>query len=221
MWKSTCGAGCAGNHRRPMRVLLPPRMISSRRNWMSPPKVANDYFELRTLDADYNLITNTIEADRRSFALTQKPPPRRDRLRPGCLAGFPRRNCAHCRGAKAGYPIAPRRDAPCARHHLRAINRLIFLSPRMFQGILPSLMFRRNCPANCWSIVLTLLPLNVAWRRPMQISGLPTPRFFRPVRINGLAGFQSVDASFVVRLVEPPLVGRSHPSSCRSLPAAV
>ncbi|HEY1662661.1 MAG TPA: efflux transporter outer membrane subunit [Verrucomicrobiae bacterium] len=155
-------------------------------------EVANDYFELRTLDADYNLITNTIEADRRSFELTQ------NRRRGGIASDLDVSQAeTQLRTAEAQKPDIQLRRAET----LHALAIICGQSPVDFfiAADVSGKTAVPDVPAELPSELLEHRPDIAAAERRMAAAnaniGVADAAFFPTVRINGLAGFQSVDAS--------------------------
>jgi len=154
-------------------------------------EVANDYFELRTLDNEYTLVTNTIEAYRRSLELTQ------NRRRGGVASDLDVAQAAtQLHSAESQLP-----DIKLSRAQmLHALAVLCGVSPSSFaiapgqsgSGMIPEV------PPSLPSELLEHRPDIAAAERQMAAAnadiGVAKAAFFPTVRINGLAGFQSVDS---------------------------
>lgn len=153
--------------------------------------VANDYFQLKTFDADYDLITNTIDADRRSLQLTQN-------RRLGGIASDLDVSQAETQlhTAEAEMPDIQLRRAEA----LHALAIICGQSPVDFfiTAEVPGTNAVPDVPADLPSELLEHRPDIAAAERRMAAAnadiGVADAAFFPTVRINGLAGFQSVDA---------------------------
>jgi outer membrane protein, multidrug efflux system len=155
-------------------------------------EVANDYFAVRTLDNEYTLVTNTIEAYRRSLELTQ------NRRRGGVASDLDVSQAAtQLHSAESQLPDIKLNDAQT----LHALAVLCGESPVGFAiatdpsnaEIIP------DVPPSLPSELLEHRPDIAAAERQMAAAnadiGVAKAAFFPTVRINGLAGFQSVDSS--------------------------
>lgn len=154
-------------------------------------EVAADYFAVQTLDEEYALVTNTIEAYRRSLILTQ------NRRRGGVVSDLDVAQAAtQLHSAEAQLPdIKLRREQ--TRH---ALAILCGQSPVDFwvaSGRSPAMTVPR-IPPSLPSQLLEHRPDIAAAERRMAAAnadiGVAKAAFFPAIRINGLAGFQSVDA---------------------------
>jgi NodT family efflux transporter outer membrane factor (OMF) lipoprotein len=155
-------------------------------------EVAADYFALRTLDDEYTLVVNTIEADRRSLELTQ------NRRRGGIVSDLDVAQAAtQLHTAETGLP-----DIELSRDKMRhALAVICGRSPVDFSiatnsstaAVVPDI------PPGLPSRLLEHRPDIAAAERRMAaanaVVGVAKAAFFPAVRINGMAGFQSVDAS--------------------------
>ena len=155
-------------------------------------EAANDYFALRTLANEYNLVTNTIEAYRRSLELTQ------NRRRGGVASDLDVAQAAtQLHSAESQLP-----DIKLSRAQLlHALAVLCGESPSGFvlatgpetAALVPEV------PPSLPSELLEHRPDIAAAERQMAAAnadiGVAKAAFFPTVRINGLAGFQSVDSS--------------------------
>ncbi len=155
-------------------------------------EVANDYFELRTLDDEYNLVTNTIEAYRRSLELTQ------NRRRGGVASDLDVSQAAtQLHSAESQLPDIKLNRAQL----LHALGVLCGESPGSFTVSTggSNLEIVPEIPASLPSELLEHRPDIAASERHMAAAnadiGVAKAAFFPTVRINGLAGFQSVDSS--------------------------
>lgn len=154
-------------------------------------EVADDYFTLRTLDNQYNLIADTIEDYRRSLDLTQN-------LRQGGAASDldVAQAATQLHSVEAQLPDIELRRAET----LHALAILCGKSPVDFfvaTNFYPATVPRP--PSSLPSDLLEHRPDIAAAERRMAAAnadiGVAKAAFFPTVRINGLAGFQSVDAS--------------------------
>jgi outer membrane protein, multidrug efflux system len=155
-------------------------------------EVANDYFALRTLENEYILVTNTIEAYRRSLELTE------NRRRGGVASDLDVSQAAtQLHSAESQLP-----DIKLSRAQtLHALAMLCGESPTSFivatdrsdAELVPEV------PPSLPSELLEHRPDIAAAERHMAAAnadiGVAKAAFFPTVRINGLAGFQSVDSS--------------------------
>ncbi|HVU07522.1 MAG TPA: efflux transporter outer membrane subunit [Verrucomicrobiae bacterium] len=154
-------------------------------------EVAVDYFLLRSLDNEYTLIANTIEDYRRSLELTQ------NRRRGGIVSDLDVSQAAtQLHTAEVQLP-----DIELQRTQLRhALAVICGQSPVDFSistnaqaAVVPGI------PPNLPSELLEHRPDIAAAERRMAAAnadvGVAKAAFFPTVRINGLAGFQSVDTS--------------------------
>ena len=155
-------------------------------------EVANDYFTVRTLDDEYNLVTNTIEAYRRSLELTQ------NRRRGGVASDLDVSQAAtQLHSAESQLPDIKLRRAQT----LHALAVLCGESPTSFIVATGMTGCRRSsrCSAEFAKRILEHRPDIAAAERNMAAAnadiGVAKAAFFPTVRINGLAGFQSVDSS--------------------------
>ena len=155
-------------------------------------EVANDYFLFRAFEAERELVTNTIVAYQRSLELTQ------NRRRGGVASDLDVAQAeTQLRTAEAQLPDIKLSTAQTL-HALAVlcgqspINFTVAAetSPTMFVPALPSVM-----PA----ALLEHRPDIAAAERNMAAAnadiGVAKAAFFPALKINGLAGFQSVDAS--------------------------
>jgi multidrug efflux system outer membrane protein len=155
-------------------------------------EVANDYFALCTLDNEYTLVTNTIEAYRRSLELTQ------NRRRGGVASDLDVSQAAtQLHSAESQLP-------DIILDHAQTLHALAVLcgeSPVDFtvgnDESNPELV--PDVPPSLPSELLEHRPDIAAAERQMAAAnadiGVAKAAFFPTVRINGLAGFQSVDSS--------------------------
>ena len=154
-------------------------------------EVADDYFTLRTLDNEYGLITNTIDAYTRSLELTQ------NRRQGGIVSDLDVSQAAtQLHTAEAQLPDVELQRAQV----LHALAIVCGRSPVDFP-------ISTNPPDFTVPIIPPSLPSELLERRPdiaaaerrMSAAnadiGAATAAFFPTVRINGLAGFQSIDAA--------------------------
>jgi len=155
-------------------------------------EVADDYFNLRTLDDEFNVITNTIEAYRRSLELTQ------NRRRGGVASDLDVAQAAtQLHSAEAQLPDIKLRRAQT----LHALAVLCGQSPVDFfvsTGV-SRIANIPDVPPSLPSELLEHRPDIAAAERRMAAAnadiGVAQAAFFPTIRINGLAGFQSVDSS--------------------------
>ncbi len=155
-------------------------------------EVANDYFTVRTLDNEYDLVTNTIEAYRRSLELTQ------NRRRGGVASDLDVSQAAtQLHSAESQLP-----DIQLSRAQtLHALAVLCGESPTSFFVATDrsDAQMVPDVPPSLPSELLEHRPDIAAAERQMAAAnadiGVAKAAFFPTVRINGLAGFQSVDSS--------------------------
>jgi multidrug efflux system outer membrane protein len=155
-------------------------------------EVASDYFQLRTLENEYALVTNTIAAYQRSLELTQ------NRRRGGVASDLDVSQAAtQLHSAESQLPDIKLSRAQM-QHALAVLcgespgNFLLSTSDTDF-GSVPEI------PASVPSELLEHRPDIAAAERKMAGAnadiGVAKAAFFPTVRINGLAGFQSIDAA--------------------------
>jgi multidrug efflux system outer membrane protein len=155
-------------------------------------EVADDYFSLRTLDDEYTLIARTIEDYRRSLELTQ------NRRRGGIVSDLDVAQAAtQLHTAEAELPDIQLRRAQT----LHALAVICGQSPVDFfiatnssaAAVIPGI------PASLPADLLEHRPDVAAAERRMAAAnadiGVARAAFFPAIRINGLAGFQSIDSS--------------------------
>jgi len=155
-------------------------------------EVANDYFALHTLDNQYMLVTNTIEAYRRSLELTQ------NRRHGGVASDLDVAQAAtQLHSAESQLPDIQLNRAQM----LHALAVLCGESPVTF-SVATGPADPETVPAIPPSLPSELLehrPDIAAAERQMAAAnadiGVAKAAFFPTVRINGLAGYQSVDSS--------------------------
>jgi multidrug efflux system outer membrane protein len=154
-------------------------------------EVADDYFALRSLDAEYVLVANTIEDYRRSLELTQN-------RRRGGIASDLDVSQAATQLHNAGAQLPAIKLERIRLLHVLAV--LCGRSPVDFAVAAnagPSATVP-NAPASVPSELLEHRPDIAAAERRMAAAnadvGVAKAAFFPTVRINGLAGFQSVDS---------------------------
>ena len=157
-------------------------------------EVAIDYFTLRSLDAQDQLLEETAVAYRRSLELTQN-------RRKGGIATdldvsqaetqlatteaqipavqLQRATFLHALAVLCGQPAPAFR---AERHPGRARRR-----PE--RPSMPAPASRWPSPANCWNAGPILPPPSASWPPPTRMSAWPTPRSIRSLTLNGLAGF--------------------------------
>ncbi len=155
-------------------------------------EVADDYFSLRTLDDEYTLIANTIEAYRRSLELTQ------NRRRGGIVSDLDVAQAAtQLHAAEAELPDIQLRRAQT----LHALAMICGQSPVDFfiATNASTIADVPNIPPSLPSELLEHRPDIAAAERRMAAAnadiGVAKAAFFPTIRINGLAGFQSIDSS--------------------------
>ncbi len=154
-------------------------------------EVADDYFSVRTLDEQYRLITNTIDSYQHSYALTEN-------LRRGGDASDldVAQAATQLHTAQAQLPDIELRRAQT----LLALAILCGQSPAGFEleggAPLPTVP---GIPPSMPSVLLEHRPDIAAAERRMAAAnagvGVAKAAFFPTVRIDGLAGFQSISAS--------------------------
>jgi multidrug efflux system outer membrane protein len=155
-------------------------------------EVADDYFSLRSLDEEYDLLVNTVEAYRRSLELTQ------NRRRGGVASDLDVAQAAtQLHSVEAQLPDIKLRRSQT----LHAIAVLCGESPVDF-FIATNLAIAISVPVIPPSLPSELLehrPDIAAAERRMAAAnadvGVAKAAFFPTVRIDGLAGFQSIDSS--------------------------
>ncbi|MEI9864614.1 MAG: efflux transporter outer membrane subunit [Limisphaerales bacterium] len=155
-------------------------------------EVANNYFAVRTLENEYNLVTNTIEAYRRSLELTQS------RRRGGVASDLDVSQAAtQLHSAESQLPDIKLNRAQT----LHALAVLCGESPTGFRIATnrSDVEMVPDIPASLPSVLLESRPDIASAERQMAAAnadiGVAKAAFFPTVRINGLAGFQSVDSS--------------------------
>jgi len=155
-------------------------------------EVAEDYFNLRTLDTEFNVITNTIETYRRSLELTQ------NRRRGGVASDLDVAQAAtQLHSAEAQLPEIKLSRAQA----LHALAVLCGQSPVNFlvSNKMATAENIPNIPPSLPSELLEHRPDIAAAERRMAAAnadvGVAKAAFFPTVKIDGLAGFQSVSAS--------------------------
>ena len=155
-------------------------------------EVADDYFIARTLDEEYDLVANTIEAYQRSLELTQ------NRRRGGVVSDLDVAQAAtQLHTAEAQLPDIQLRRAQT----LHALAIFCGQSPVDF-SIATNATAGASVPEIPPSLPSELLehrPDIAAAERRMAAAnadiGVAKAAFFPAIRINGLAGFQSIDSS--------------------------
>ncbi len=173
------------------------RFIASADDWESAKldiaaEVADDYFTLRALDDEYTLIADTIEAYRRSLELTQ------NRRRGGIVSDLDVAQAAtQLHTAEVQLPDIQLRRVQT----LHALAILCGQSPVNFfvATRLPTPAAIPEIPPSLPSELLEHRPDIAAAERRMAAAnadiGVAQAAFFPAIRINGLAGFQSVNSS--------------------------
>jgi len=155
-------------------------------------EVANDYFTIKTLDDEYTLIANTIDAYRRSLELTQ------NRRKGGVVSDL---DVAQA-GTQLHIAEAQLPDIKLRREQtLHALAVLCGYSPIDFtvatNRTKPTAV--PNVPPGLPAELLEHRPDIAAAERRMAAAnadvGVAKAAFFPAVRLNGLAGFQSISAS--------------------------
>ncbi|HEV2320553.1 MAG TPA: efflux transporter outer membrane subunit [Verrucomicrobiae bacterium] len=154
-------------------------------------EVADDFFSLRTLDGQYNLVADTISAYRRSLALTQ------NLRRGGAVSDLDVAQAAtQLHAAEAQLPNIQLQRAQT----LHALAILCGQSPIDFyiSTNSPGIANVPQIPASLPSDLLERRPDIASAERQMAAAnadiGVARAAFFPTVRINGLAAFESVDA---------------------------
>lgn len=155
-------------------------------------EVANDYFLFRALETERQLVTNTIAAYRRSLELTQ------NRRRGGVASDLDVAQAeTQLRNAEGQLPVVKL----AAAQTLHALAVLCGQSPIHFT-VATETPVARFIPA-----LPSILPADLLEHRPDIASaernmaaanadiGVAKAAFFPALKINGLAGFQSVDSS--------------------------
>ena len=155
-------------------------------------EVADDYFTLRALDEEFAVVTNTIEAYRRSLQLTE------NRRRGGIVSDLDVAQAAtQLHSAEAQLPVI----------ELDRTQLLDALAVLCGQSPVTFVVETNNTGPAMVPMVPPSLPAELLERRPDVAAaerrmvaanadvGVATAAFFPTVRINGLAGFQSVDAA--------------------------
>lgn len=155
-------------------------------------EVANDYFLFRSLDAEHDLVTNTIVAFRRSLELTQ------NRRRGGVASDLDVAQAeTQLRNAEAELPVIKL----AAAQTLHALAVLCGQSPINFtvSTQVPSAMDIPTLPSILPADLLEHRPDIASAERNMAAAnadiGVAKAAFYPALKINGLAGFQSVDSS--------------------------
>ena len=155
-------------------------------------EVADDYFTLRALDNEHALVANTIEAYRRSLQLTE------NRRRGGIVSDLDVAQAAtQLHSAEAQLPVIELDRAQL----LHALATLCGQSPVDFVVETKAAAFAAvpSIPASLPGDLLERRPDIAAAERRMAAAnaniGAAKAAFFPTIRINGLAGFQSVDSS--------------------------
>lgn len=155
-------------------------------------EVAADYFSVQTLTDEYTLIANTIEAYRRSLELTQ------NRRRGGIVSDLDVAQAAtQLHSAEAQLPDIQLRRAQT----LHALAVICGRSPVDFFIATNSsaAAITPDVPPSLPGELLEHRPDIAAAERRMAAAnadvGVAKAAFFPAVRINGLAGFQSLDSS--------------------------
>jgi outer membrane protein, multidrug efflux system len=173
------------------------QFVASADDWQSArldvaAEVADDFFTLRTLDAQYNLVDNTIDTYRLSLDLTQN-------LRAGGAA-------SDLDVAQAATVLhAAEAQLPAIRlQRAQALHALAILCGESPVDFFVATNFTQaatvpEVPPSLPSELLEHRPDVAAAERRMAAAnaniGVAEAAFFPKVTINGLAGFQSVDAS--------------------------
>ncbi len=173
------------------------RFVASVDDWESAQldvaaEVADDYFTLRTLDDQYNLVANTVTAYRRSLELTE------NLRRGGAVSDLDVAQAAtQLHAAEAQLPDIQLRRTQT----LHALAIICGQSPVDFFMATNSqeAMNIPEIPPSVPSELLEHRPDIAAAERRMAAAnadiGVAKAAFFPAIRINGLAGFQSVDTS--------------------------
>ena len=172
-------------------------------------EVVGDYVAVRVLDAQYELLTNTIDAYQRSLELTQ------NLRRGGAVSDLDVAQAAtQLHTAQAQLPdIQLRRVAnpSRARHFLRAVAHW-FLHFDECAGIRQCPAFRPVVPSELWSIVRTLPQPNGKWPPRTPISASPRPLFSRPSKSTASPG-SNPSAPAPGSMVQPLVVRSGRPST--------
>jgi multidrug efflux system outer membrane protein len=155
-------------------------------------EVADDYFSLQTLDAEYSLITNTIETYRRSLELTQ------NRRRGGIVSDLDVAQAAtQLHAAEVQLPDISMRRAQ-TQHALAILcgrSPVDFVVATGGQGGLTVPEIPPGLPAE----LLEHRPDVAAAERRMAAAnadiGVAKAAFFPAIKFNGVAGLQSISAS--------------------------
>ncbi len=155
-------------------------------------EVANDYFLLRSLQSEYAVITNTVVAYERSLELTQ------NRRRGGIASDLDVAQAeTQLRSAQAQLP-AIRLNLAQTLHALAALCGRPAMDFSVATGDIQPLQI---------PVVPSILPAELLEHRPDIASaerrmaaanadiGVAKAAFFPAIKLNGLAGFQSVNAS--------------------------
>ena len=155
-------------------------------------EVADDYFSLRTLDDEYAVIASTIETYQRSLELTQ------NRRRGGIVSDLDVAQAAtQLHTAEAELPDIQLRRAQT----LHALAVICGQSPVDFiiATNSPATTAIPEVPPSLPSELLEQRPDIAASERRIAAAnadiGVARAAFFPAIRINGLAGFQSIDSS--------------------------
>jgi multidrug efflux system outer membrane protein len=155
-------------------------------------EVAADYFSLETLDDEYSLITNTIEAYRRSLELTQH------RRQGGIVSDLDVAQAAtQLHTAEVQLPDIRLRRVQT--EHALAI--LCGKSPTDFSAATNQMRIAMvpQVPAGMPAALLEHRPDIAAAERRMAAAnadiGVAKAAFFPAIKLNGAAGFQSISAS--------------------------
>ncbi len=193
--KWICGAASAGCRKAPTHGLPPAAddLESARLTVSRKTEVANDYFLFRAFEAERELITNTVVAYQRSLELTQ------NRRRGGLASDLDVAQAeTQLRVAEAQLPVI---KLAAAAQTLHALAVLCGRSPINFT------VNTETPPAMFIPAVPSILPADLLEHRPDIASaernmaaanadvGVAKAAFFPALKINGLAGFQSVDSS--------------------------
>ncbi|HXR05425.1 MAG TPA: efflux transporter outer membrane subunit, partial [Verrucomicrobiae bacterium] len=155
-------------------------------------EVADDYFTLCALDNEHTLVANTIETYRRSLQLTE------NRRHGGIVSDLDVAQAAtQLHSAEAQLPVIELERTQL----LHALATLCGRSPADFavETNAAALAAVPAIPASLPAELLERRPDIAAAERRMAAAnadvGVATAAFFPTVRLNGLAGFQSVDTS--------------------------
>ncbi len=155
-------------------------------------EVANDYFLYRAFEAERELITNTVVTYQRSLELTQ------NRRRGGLASDLDVAQAeTQLRNAEAQLPVTKL----AAAQTLHALAVLCGRSPINFtvDTETPPAMFIPTVPSILPADLLEHRPDIASAERNMAAAnadiGVAKAAFFPALKINGLAGFQSVDSS--------------------------